>query len=93
VVILLPIILALFFAIYNITMYYLFQPYSFEGKKVNQAYNLIDGAIYIVIYIIYYGEIKFNLLSISIITAVLTILSIILYRLVLEKGPKTFRVR
>ena len=93
IVIVLPLILSVFYSLYHITTYYLFQPYAFDGTVVNKAYKALDYIVYIIVYILFDSSVVFNVKTITIITLLLFIISIVLYYLVKKKGVKTFRVR
>ena len=93
IVIILPIILSMFYSMYHISTYYLFQPYSFDGEVVNKAYKTLDYIVYLIVYILFDGGIVFNVKTMLIVTILLAVISLILYYLVKKKGVKTFRVR
>lgn len=88
-----PLILTIFYTIYYIFIYYIFQPYSFEGTIVNKIYKFLDNIIYFFAFAFYYFEIKLNLLNIGILILFLSIVSIIFYIIILRKGTKSFRVK
>ncbi len=90
---LLPLVLAVFFSFFNITSYYLLQPYSFEGTVVNKTYPVIDGVFYLVSYILMEVHLTISLPVLTIITIVLAAVSAIMYVLVMKKAPKAFRVK
>lgn len=90
---LLPIILSMFYSMYYLFCYYIFQPYSFEGTIVNKFSKVFDGVIWIITYFLFDYEVRFNLLSLSITTLILFIISIIFYYIIVTKGTKSFRVR
>ena len=93
IVIVLPLILSVFYSLYHISTYYLFQPYAFDGTVVNKAYKALDYIVYIIVYILFDSAIVFNVTTITLITLLLFVISIVLYYLVKKKGIKTFRVR
>ncbi len=93
VLILFPVILAMFYSIYNLSAYYLFQPYSFNGETVNKVYSFVDYLIYLVSYLAFYANIRFSMLTVIIITVILALVSFALYTLVIQRAPKNFRVR
>ena len=88
-----PLILTIFYTIYYIFIYYIFQPYSFEGTIVNKIYKFLDNIIYFFAFAFYYFEIKLNLLSMGLLIILLFIISIIFYIIILRKGTKSFRVK
>ena len=90
---LLPLVLAVFYSIYNLTAYYLLQPYSFDGTVVNKAYPIVDSLIYFVTYIMLDLEITISLTIFILIAIVLIIISVVLYVLVIRLAPKAFRVK
>lgn len=90
---LLPLVLAFFYSIYNLTAYYLLQPYSFDGTVVNKAYPIVDSLIYFVTYIMLDLEITISLTIFILIAIVLIIISVVLYVLVIRLAPKAFRVK
>ncbi|MCR5068161.1 MAG: hypothetical protein K6A14_08905 [Erysipelotrichaceae bacterium] len=90
---LLPLVLAVFYCFYNITGYYLLQPYSFDGTVVNKAYPIIDGVVYLICYILMEIHIPISLPIMAVITALLAIISAVMYVLVMKRAPRAFRVR
>lgn len=90
---LLPIILSMFYSMYYLFCYYIFQPYSFDGSLVNKHTKTFDGIIWLITYFLFDNEVKFNLLSLSITTVILFIISTIFYYVIITKGTKSFRVR
>lgn len=91
---LLPLILHVFFAIYTVAMYYLLQPYSFDGTSASKVYNAINYILYIVVYFIFMtDELTFSPLVLMIITAILAVISAVLFVLVIKLAPSNFRVR
>ncbi len=89
----LPMILTIFYSIYFVAMYYLFQPYSFSGEKVNKVYSITNGIIYFLVYFIYDADITFSLPVLALMSLCLIIISVILYQITCKKAVKTFRVR
>lgn len=89
----LPIICAIFYSIFNVAMYYLFQPYSFEGQIVNKAYPIIDRIIYTIAYVVFTNNVVLPDVAIIIICVILMIISVLLYVLAVKNSPRKFRVR
>ena len=89
----LPLALAIFYCFYNITGYYLLQPYSFDGTVVNKSYPVIDGVVYAVCYILMEIHIPISLPIMAVITVLLAVISAVMYCLVMKRAPKAFRVR
>ena len=91
---LLPLVLALFYSVYYLSAYYLFQPFSFDGTIVNKTYSIVTSGIYAVAYILSdLDEVKFSIMALAIIIAVLAVLSVGLFIAVFKLAPKEFRVR
>ena len=90
---LLPLVLAVFFCFYNITSYYLLQPYSFDGTVVNKTYPIIDGVVYLISYLLMDFSIPISLPILAAVTFVLAVISAVMFVLVIRKAPKAFRVR
>ncbi len=89
----LPIVLSIFYSMYHLFGYYLFQPYSFDGTVVNKFYKVFDAIIWFITYILFDNQIKLNLLYLSITTIILFVISIIFYYAIITKGTRSFRVR
>ncbi len=93
VAVLLPVILLGFYTIYFVSMYYLFQPYSFSGEAVNKVYPVTNGIIYILVYFIFDGGVQFSLPVLSLLAVFLIVISVILYQITCKQAVKRFRVR
>ena len=88
-----PLVLGMFYTVYNLAAYYLMQPFSYEGKVVNRYYPIVDYVIYALTYATFHIDLEFSPLVLSIITAILLVVSIVLFVLVIKRAPKNFRVR
>ena len=87
------IVLGVFYSIYNVSAYYLMQPYGFNGEVINKAYSVVDVVIYMLVYVSF--EVEFTLTGgiLAAIAITLTVISAILYVAVIRKAPSSFRVR
>jgi hypothetical protein len=94
VILLLPLVLALFYSIYYLAAYYLFQPFSFDGTVVNRTYSIVTSVIYGISYVLSdIDDIRFSVPVLAIIIVVLAVLSAGLFAAVYKLAPKEFRVR
>ena len=93
IIIVLSTVLAIFYSCFSLSAYYLFQPYSNDGKIVNKAYSFIDYLVYMIPFVLFQTEITVSLLTLIIISVVLVVISFGLYVSVLKVAPKKFRVR
>lgn len=90
---LLPIVLHVFFCIYYVSLYYLLQPYDFDGRMVNKLYSALTYVIYLVCYFTFYSDIVFSFAVLVIVVVLLAVLSAVLLYLVMKLGSKSFRVK
>ena len=94
VIFILPLVLALFYSVYYLAAYYLFQPYNYEGVIVNKTYSIVTSIIYAINYVLLQvDELVITVPALIVIIVVLAILSAVLYFAVYKFAPKEFRVR
>ncbi len=91
--ILLPVILLGFYTIYFVSMYYLFQPYSFSGEVVNKIYSIANSAVYFLVFFLFDADIQFSLPVLALLAVILALVSVILYQITCRQAVKRFRVR
>lgn len=85
----------LFYILYTIitfTIYYIFQPYNIEVRKVEYVYSIISAFLYVVSYVIVFIKISniHMLFIVGILTAVITALSVTSVRI---WGAKKFVIK
>jgi len=88
-----PLALAMFYSIYSLSTYYLFQPYDKDGTLVNKAYTIFDYLVYMLSYALFQIHVEFSIKVLIIIIVVFVLVSIALFLSVLKFAPKQFRVR
>lgn len=88
-----PVALAVFYPVYNLSAYYLFQPYSYEGQVVNKAYSVVDYLVYLISYLTWQIEFRMNIYVLVFIIITCAIISAGLYSAVMKRSPRKFRVR
>lgn len=91
-IILLLYVLAMFFSVHYIFMYYIFQPFNTSMEMKNPFYGLINSFIYFVSYLLMQVPAppkKF----LPITMGLLVLYTIIAIVLVYKKAPKTFKIR
>ena len=85
-------VLASFFAIFNLFMYYIFQPYTTDAKIKGPMFKIINFIVYLICYMAWQNDfIGDAIAKISIIVAVLFIP--ISYFIIYKYSEKTFKVR
>ena len=88
-----PMALTIFYSIYSLSTYYLFQPYGIDGTLVNKAYVIFDYLVYMLSYSLFQINIEFSVPVLIIIIVVFIVVSIAMFISVLKFAPKQFRVR
>lgn len=85
-------VLASFFAIFNLFMYYIFQPYTTDAKVKGPMFKIINWIVYLVCYMAWQNDSMGDAIAkISIIIAILFIP--ISYFIIFKYSEKTFKVR
>lgn len=85
-------ILPIFYSVYYMAIYYLFQPYTSEMEKVSPAFKFASGFIYFLAYVSinYKGDPLIFTLIVLLVTVVTIAASLVL---IYKKAPKTFRIK
>ncbi len=83
----------MFFTLYQLALYYLLCPYTFDGAIANKVYSIIDTVTYVVLYSTYQIPVNNNVLVYSLLLLAMVIISAGLFWAVSVIAPKHFRIR
>ena len=85
-------ILPVFYSVYYMAIYYLFQPYTSEMENVSPVFKFASGFIYFLAYlsINYKGDKLIFTIVVLIVTIITTLVSLVLIYL---RAPKTFKIK
>ena len=87
------IVLSIFYSIYEMSAYYLLQPYDFNGTIVNKAYAVVDVFVYVLAYLCLEIDFRLSAGLVIGISVIAVFASVILYAAVIRRAPSKFRVR
>ena len=85
-------VLAVFFAIFHLSVYYLLQPYTTELGIKNPLYKFVNTALYILCYMCLQIKKPADIFLVGVLVGTI-LYSVISMVLVFKLAPKTFRVR
>lgn len=85
-------ILGLFFAVYQVAIYYLIQPYDERGEITNPIVNFTNMFLYMIC-VINFRSLKFTPPTLLLTIAALVVLVIVALLSLYKLAPKTFRLR
>ena len=85
-------ILPVFYSVYYMAIYYLFQPYTSEMENVSPVFKFASGFIYFLAYLSsnYKGDKLLFTTVVLIVTIITTLVSLVLIYI---KAPKTFKIK
>ncbi len=81
--------LSVFFSVFFLCIYYIFQPYTDDMKQVSVGYKLANTAVYFFAYVMFYADLPFLAVAISSV-AVSVIVIPLSFLLVYKLAPKSF---
>lgn len=84
--------ITVFFSIYYLSMYYLFQPYSMEMKMKSGMYNIINSLVYLLVFLLVGTNLNTNIFCIIIIT-ITVIFTYIMKKVIQKQAPITFKIK
>lgn len=84
--------ISIFFTVYHLSMYYLFQPYTVSLETKNPFFSISNGLIYLICYALFQAEIPINgfayaVLAVTIVAAAISLIA------VYKTAPKRFRIK
>lgn len=84
--------LSVFFSVYHLTMYYLFQPYTASLETKNPFFSITNGLIYLICYALFQTEIPINGFAYAVLAVTVAAVAISLIA-VYKTAPKRFRIK
>ncbi|MBQ5951363.1 MAG: hypothetical protein IJL66_04385 [Lachnospiraceae bacterium] len=85
-------ILPVFFSVFHLFCYYMFQPYTHDGQIKSPWFRFASMAIYIAAYVLLYSGIESLWMPVIVLGVTILFLAVALY-CVMRFAPKTFRIK